>query len=113
MDFSASKAGPAGNVFAGLGKDWTDVLHRSESFEHLRRSVADRNAHRVGCFVTAACRYARTCSSERRLLLAVCTVCDFGHMADDLATGRAWQDITTGCDARYRAAIAACVMEAP
>jgi hypothetical protein len=48
-------------------------------------------------------------SGERRLLLAVYTVCDFGHLAD----GRARQDITMGCDARYRAAIAACVMEAP
>jgi len=114
MDFSAFKAGPAGNVFAGLGEEWTDVLHRSESFEHLRRTVVARNAHRTGCFVAAARHYAKTCSSgERRLLLAVCTVCDFGHLADDLAAGRAWQDITMGCDARYRAAIAACVMEAP
>ena len=59
-------------------------------------------------------RYAKSCSSsERHLLLAVCTVCDFGHLANDLAADRAWQDITTGCDARLRAAIAACVMAAP
>lgn len=48
-----------------------------------------------------------------RLLLAVAAFADFGHVADELAGGRAWQDITRGCDLRYRAAIAACVAATP
>jgi hypothetical protein len=42
-----------------------------------------------------------------------CAFADFGHVADQMAAGRAWRDITMGCDRRYRAAIAACVMEVP
>jgi hypothetical protein len=45
------------------------------------------------------------CSSD---LLA-----DFAHVADELSGGRAWQDITRGCDLRFRAAIAACVEATP
>jgi hypothetical protein len=47
------------------------------------------------------------------LLFAVCAVVDFTHLADDLTGGRAGQDITAGCDPRYRAAIAACVLATP
>ena len=65
----------------------------------------------LGRFVKAARSYAKTCSSgEPRLLLAVCAAVDFAYLADDLAGGRAWQDITAGCDLRYRAAIAARVL---
>jgi hypothetical protein len=81
-----------------------------------------------GAFVTLpwACSWAEVpwadecqsaCKFERRLtlrlLLAICAAVDFAHVADDLAAGRAWQDIAAGCDRRCRAAIAACVMEAP
>ncbi len=114
MNYIAFKNGPASGIFAGLGEGWADVPKLNESFEGLRWSVVNRNDRDHGSFVKAARSYSSTCSSgELRLLLAVCTMLDFAHVADDLAGGRAWQDITIGCDLRYRAAIAACVLEAP
>jgi hypothetical protein len=114
MDFADFKAGPAGSVFAGLGRDWAALLEQASSFEHLRRMVISYNDRDVGRFVKVVRRYAKTCSSgEYRLLLAVAALADFGHVADELADGRAWQDITRGCDLQYRAAIAACVEAAP
>jgi hypothetical protein len=115
MDFDEFKSGPARGIFAGLGGEWPEVLSRSESFEHLRSAVINRNAHprKIGCFATAVRRHAGICSSgELRVLLAICLVCDFGHLADELAGGRAWEDITMGCGPRERATIAACVEHA-
>jgi hypothetical protein len=112
MNFVDFKNGPVGSIFGGLGEGWTDVLRQSESFAALRRSVVDLNDRGRGRFVKAARSYATTCSSgELRLLRAVCAVTDFAHLADELAGGRAWQDITAGCDLRYRTAIAACIMK--
>ncbi|MBR0749983.1 hypothetical protein JQ582_39345 [Bradyrhizobium japonicum] len=114
MKFTEFKTGPARSVFAGLGKDWAAILDEAYSFEELRREIVFHNDRDVGRFVAAVRRYAGKCSSgEFRLLLAVCALADFGHVADELSGGRAWQDITRGCDLRFRAAIAACVEEAP
>jgi hypothetical protein len=114
MDFLEFKNGPARSLFAGLGEDWAALLEQASSFEHLRHMVIGHNDRDIGRFVKAVRRYAKTCSSgEYRLLLAVTAFADFGHVADELAGGRAWQDITRGCDLRYRAAIAACVAAAP
>lgn len=114
MDFDEFKKGPAVGVFAGLGEEWADLLQRTESFVDLRRSVVNRNARPIGSFATAARRYARSCSSgELRLRLAVLALVDFAHLSDELADGKARQDMTMGCDRRYRAAIAVCMMEAP
>lgn len=57
---------PAGSVFAGLGKEWANLLQGTGCFEDLRRAVVIRNA--IGLFVTAVRRYAGTCSKEFRLL---------------------------------------------
>jgi hypothetical protein len=106
--------GPARSLFAGLGKDWAALLEHADSFEHLRHTIIRHNDRDVGRFVAAVRRYAKTCSTgEYRLLLAACALADFGHVADELADGRAWRDITRGCDLRFRAAIAACVQAAP
>jgi hypothetical protein len=114
MNFTEFKNGPAGSVLAGLGKEWADLLQSTGCFEDFRHAVVIRNAKDIGLFVTAVRRYAGICSSgEFRLLLAICTLVDFGHLADDLADGKAWQDLVMGCDRRFRAAIAACMMEAP
>jgi hypothetical protein len=114
MEFAEFKNGPARSVFAGLGQVWPVLLERSDSFEHLRSAVVDQNDRDVGRFARAVRRYAKTCSTgEYRLLVAIRALVDFADLADDLAGARAWQDITRGCDARFRAAIAACVMEAP
>ncbi|WP_027545311.1 hypothetical protein [Bradyrhizobium sp. WSM2254] len=114
MNFDEFENGPAGNVFAGLGEEWADLLQRTDSFADLRSAVINRNTRPIGSFAAAARRYARTCSSgELRLLLAVLSLADFAHLSDELADGKAWQHMTMGCDRRYRAAIAACMMEAP
>jgi hypothetical protein len=89
-------------------------VEASESLEDLHRLVEERNDFGRGGFVKAVRRYATTCScGELRLLLALCAAVDFAHVADDLAGGRAWQDMTAGCDLRYRTAIAACILGMP
>ncbi|MFB6418571.1 hypothetical protein [Bradyrhizobium tunisiense] len=114
MNFSEFKTGPVRRVFAGLGQEWVDLLQSAEDFENLRRSIVVRNARAIGSFATAVRRYARTCScGELRLLLAACALVDFAHLSDELADGKAWKDMTRGCDRQHRAAIAACLMEAP
>ncbi|MHC2623871.1 hypothetical protein ACVIW2_005903 [Bradyrhizobium huanghuaihaiense] len=113
MNFTEFKSGPARSIFAGLGTDWVAILDEAHSFEELRREIVFHNDRDIGRFVAAVRRYARKCSSgEYRLLLAICAFADFGHVADELAGGRAWQDITRGCELRFRA-IAACVEAAP
>ncbi len=113
MAFSDFKIGPARHLFAALGKDWVAVLDGAQSYEGLRRAILGYNDP-DGRFVRAVRRYVGVCSSgEFSLLLAVCALSDFGHVADDLSRGTAWQNITRGCDREYRAAIAACVEAAP
>lgn len=114
MNFTEFKSGPARGIFAGLGTDWAVLLEEAHSFEELRQEIVFHNDRDVGRFVVAVRRYASKCSSgEYKLLLAICAFADFGHVGDELAGGRAWQDITRGCDRRFRAAIAACVEAAP
>jgi hypothetical protein len=114
MNFTEFESGPARCIFAGLGTDWAVILEEAYSFEELRQEIVFHNDRDVGRFVAAVRRYAGKCSSgEYRLLLAICAFADFAHVADELAGGRAWQDITRGCDLRFRAAIAACVEAAP
>lgn len=114
MNFAEFKLGPARSIFAGLGTDWAVILDEAYSFEELRQEIVFHNDRDVGHFVAAVRRYARKCSSgEYRLLLAICAFADFGHVADELSGGRAWQDMTRGCDLRFRATIAACVEAAP
>ena len=114
MLFSDFKTGPVAQLFAALGKDWSAILVEAESYEELRQAVIGHNDEDVGHFVGGARRYAGVCSSgEYRLLLAVLAFADFGNVADDLSKGRAWQDITRGCDFAFRTAIAACVQVAP
>lgn len=114
MSLSEFKIGPARHLFAALGGDWSTVLDDSQSYEDLRRAIVLHNDPDVGRFVRAARRYARVCSSgEFRLLLAICAFADFGHVADEMSTGTAWQNIVRGCDRHYRSAIAACVEHSP
>jgi hypothetical protein len=114
MSFSDLKVGPARHLFAALGADWATVFNAAQSFEGLRYAIVRHNDPDVGRFVRAVRRYAKVCSSgEYRLLLAICSLADFGHVADELSAGLAWQNIVRGCDREYRAAIAACVKHAP
>jgi hypothetical protein len=114
MEFTEFKGGPASSLFRGAGEGLGRHSERGPLVENLRRTIIHHNNRDVGRFVAAVRRYAGKCSSgEYRLLLAVCALADFGHVADELTGGRAWQDITRGCDFRFRAAIAACVEAAP
>jgi hypothetical protein len=115
MDYANFKTGPAGRVFAGLGGEWAGVLERSDSFHGLRQAVVQRNDESRGCFVTAVRTYAGVASQgELSLLLAICAMVDFGHVADKLSEPHlTWQNIVRGCDGQTRAAIAACIEAAP
>jgi hypothetical protein len=114
MTFTDFKQGPARSVFAALGGPFGSILSEAESYEELRSEIIAQNDPDVGRFVKAVRRYAGVCSSgEFRLLLAICAFADFGHVADEMSAGTAWQNISRGCDRRFRAAIAACVMESP
>jgi len=115
MDYATFKTGPASRVFAGLGDEWAGILERSLSFDGLRDAVVRRNDETRGCFATAVRTYAGVASQgEHSLLLAICTMVDFGHLADKLAEPHVtWQNIVRGCDGQTRAAIAACIEAAP
>jgi hypothetical protein len=114
VSFSDFKVGPARHLFAALGADWATMFDAAQSFEGLRYAIVRHNDSDVGRFVRAVHCYAKICSSgEYRLLLAICALVDFGHVADELSAGLAWQKIVRGCDGRYRAAIAACVEHPP
>jgi hypothetical protein len=115
MDYLDFSRGPARRVFAGLGADWSTLLDHARSFEGLRSAVVARNDEYPGCFVIAVRSYAGTASGgERSLLLAVCTLCDFAHVADKLSEQhQAWQNIVSGCDHGFRAAVATCIEAAP
>ena len=107
MNFTEFKSGLAGSVFAGLGKEWPTRCKAPVASKISASRSSSATPKDIGLFVTALRRYAGTCSSgEFRLLLAICTVVDFGHLADDLADGKAWQDLVMGCDRRFRVAIA-------
>jgi hypothetical protein len=59
-----------------------------------------------GHFVKAAKRYARVCSSDKyRLLLGICTLCDFPHVADGLSKSKTWQTIVRGMDGDFPAGL--------
>ncbi|WP_398466539.1 hypothetical protein [Tardiphaga sp.] len=115
MDYATFKNGPACRVFAGLGGEWAGILERSLSFNELRHAVVQRNDEARGCFATAVRTYAGVASQgEHSLLLAVCAMVDFGHLADKLSEPHVtWQNIVRGCDAQTRAAIAACIEASP
>ncbi|MBI5131499.1 MAG: hypothetical protein HZA66_18840 [Rhodopseudomonas palustris] len=115
MDYADFKTGPASRVFAGLGGEWASLLERSHSFGGLRHAVVSRNNEAHGCFVMAVRAYAGKASQgEHSLLLAICVLVDFGHVADKLSELLlTWQNIVRGCDRETRAAIAACIEAAP
>lgn len=114
MLFSEFQRGAAQHVFAGLGEQWLTILRQAGSYEDLRSTVVRVNDKDIGRFVAAVRRYAGKCSTgEFRLLLAICSLCDFGHIADEFASGHAWQNIARSCDREFRAAIAACVEASP
>jgi len=60
--------------------------------------------------VKAARRYARVCSPcERELLKGILPLTDFTHVADDIAGGEAYWNMTR-CGRPFRESFAACVV---
>jgi hypothetical protein len=115
MRFVEFKTGPVASLFAALGDDWCRLLGRCTSYAELRDAVVTRNDTSPGAFSSAIKDYAGVCSSgERCLAAAVCTLCDFDFVADEIyGPMPVWQNIVRGCSAEYRARIAACIEQAP
>ena len=109
-DFKGS--GAARGIFRKMGL--LEYLEAANSWRDLRTLIVDFNDADEGNFV----KLARECdgvasSGERVLLHAVCYVCDFAWLADELATdskgkGRAWQNMHR-VSGDHRRAVAACV----
>lgn len=106
-DFEQFKTGPARSIFRAMQLD--EFLDAAASFRMLRRLIVDYNDCDKGLFVDAVRRYEGVCSSgERVLLLAICCLCDFAWLADELQQGLTWQQFSrVGGD--YRKAVAACI----
>lgn len=111
MTFDEFKNGAARHVMRGLGEPWEACLDGAHGYAGLRYLVIKMNDPNKGYFIKAVRRYARVCSSgEYKLLLGICTLCDFSHIADGLSKSKTWQTIGRGMDDDFRAALAACVL---
>ena len=115
MRYDAFKNGAPRQIMAGLGDPrFLDALETASSYDMLRKMIIklnDRVDH--GCFSAAAKRYAGVSSSgERELLKGLLLLCDFRHVADEIAGASAYTDMTRiGGD--FRQAFASCVLNAP
>lgn len=120
---------PVRVLMIGLGpvnpageKRWIDVLDGSPNYESFRRNVIANNAALMGqsWFVKAVTRRAGTCSTgELNLLYALCCLCDFGHVADEVSckldakvANKTWSDIYASMDEPHAAVLAACIYHA-
>jgi hypothetical protein len=113
MTFSEFKASrPAQDIFRKMGL--SEYLEAAKSWRMLRALIVDFNDCDEGNFV----KLARKCdgvssSGERILLHAVCYVCDFAWLADELGTdekgkGRVWQNMDR-VSGEHRRCVAACI----
>lgn len=112
MKFSEFKVGPARGIMRALGGEFAEVLGATSSYSFLRRKVVALNDEDRGCVAKAARRYAGVCSpGERELLKGILLLCDFAHIADEIADGEAYGNMTR-CGGDFRQALAACVVNA-
>jgi hypothetical protein len=113
MKFEEFKTGPARSVMRGLGGVWGGCLENATSYGAFRYLVVEMNDPNKGNFRKAVKKYAQVCSSgEYRLLLGICLLTDFPHVADALSRSQTWEIIRTGMDDDFRRALAACVVNA-
>jgi hypothetical protein len=82
------------------------------SYGSFRKCIIALNDAEHGCFTKAARRYGRVCSpGERELLKGILLLTDFAHVADEIAVGEAFSNMTR-CGGDFRAVFAACVLNA-
>ena len=115
MTFNEFKASyPAQSMFRKLGLE--DYLSAATSWRALRSIIVDFNDCDQGNFVSRVRDCDGVCSSGERVLLhAICYVCDFAWLADDLRTGRrkhngrgVWENMGRA-SGDFQRAVAACV----
>jgi hypothetical protein len=112
MRYEEFKAGPPRQVMAALGPIFIEALEVMPTYAAFRKGIIMLNDMDRGCFVKAARRYARVCSpGERELLKGILLLTDFAHVADEIAAGEAYGNMTR-CGGPFRDALAACVVNA-
>jgi hypothetical protein len=109
-------ARPVRDMFRKL--DLTDYLEPAQSWRSLRLLIVEFNDGNNGNFV----EFVRDCngaasSGERILLHAICYVCDFAWLADELSGtanvdgkpfGAAWRNMDRA-NGEHRRCVAACI----
>jgi hypothetical protein len=108
MIFAEWKASqPAQAMFRKLGL--SQYLEAATSWRALRSLIVDFNDRDKGNFVKLVRRCDGVASSGERILLhAICYVCDFAWLADELAEGKAWRNMDR-VSGEWRLAVAACI----
>jgi hypothetical protein len=110
--YAQFKAGAPRQIMAGLGPIFLEALDVMNTYASFRKAIIALNDADRGCFVKAARRYARVCSpGECELLKGILLLADFAHVADEIAAGEAYGDMTR-CGGPFREALAACVINA-
>ncbi len=108
LSFQAFQASePASAMFRKLGLE--AYLAGATSWRALRTMIVHFNNPNEGNFVKLVRRCDGVCSSGERILLhAICHVCDFAWLADELAKGKAWRNMDR-VSGKWRLAVAACI----
>lgn len=106
------KDGPPHFIMKALGPVFLEALDTMNTYASFRKAIIAINDADRGCFVKAARRYAAVCSpGERELLKGILLLTDFAHVADEIAAGEAYGNMTR-CGGPFREALAACVVNA-
>jgi len=112
MTYQEFKAGAPRFIMTALGPIFLEALDVAVSYGSFRKCIIMLNDTDRSCFVKAARRYGRVCSpGERELLKGILLLTDFAHVADEIAGGEAYGNMTR-CGGDFRAALAACVINA-
>jgi hypothetical protein len=110
--YAQFKAGAPRHIMAALDPIFLEALDVMNTYASFRKGIITLNDMDRGCFVKAARRYARVCSpGERELLKGILLLTDFAQVADEIAAGEAYGNMTR-CGGAFREALAACVVNA-
>jgi hypothetical protein len=112
MTYQDFKAGAPRRIMAALGPIFLEALDVMNTYSSFRKAIIMLNDADRGCFVKAALCYGGVCSpGERELLKGIQLQTDFAHVADEISDGEVYANMTR-CGGPFRAALAACVMNA-
>jgi hypothetical protein len=110
--YAQFKAGAPRRIMAALGPAFIKALESSVSYMDFREAIVRLHDEEPGSLPKAARRYATVCSpGERELLKGILLLTDFAHVADEIADGEAYGNMTR-CGGPFREALAACVINA-